>query len=67
MRAALLGLCVSYRLWSFDKDFGFAQLELVLVHVDRAEEVQDSLALLPPPGRPSLRGQNGVPGIDAFL
>lgn len=62
-----LGLSFFYRLWSFDKDFGLAQLELVLVHVDRVEEVQDSLALLPPPGRPRLLGQNGVPGMDAFL
>lgn len=27
-------LSVSYRLWSFDEDFGLAQLELVLIHVD---------------------------------
>lgn len=30
---------VLYRLWSFDEDFGLAKLELVLVHVDRVEEV----------------------------
>lgn len=45
---------VSYRLWSFDKDFGLAQLELVLVHVDRVEEVQYSLSLLTPPIRPAF-------------
>lgn len=55
---------VPYRLWSFDEDFGLAQLVLVLVHIDRVEEVQDPLALLPSPVRPSLPRQNGVPERD---
>lgn len=52
---------VSYRLWSFDEDFALAQLELVLVHVDRVEEVQDSLALLTPPAGPGVLGEDGIP------
>lgn len=45
---------VSYRLWRFDEHFGLAQLELVLVHVHRVEEVEDSLPLLSPPTRPGF-------------
>jgi len=52
---------VSYRLRSFDEDFGLAQLELVLVHVDGVEEVQDSLALLLGPAWPGLLRQDGIP------
>lgn len=44
----------SYRLWSFDEDFGLAQLELVLVHVDRVKKMEHSLALLTPPVRPGF-------------
>lgn len=56
-------LCVniSYRLWRFDEDFGLAQLELVLVHVDRVQEVQDSLSLFAPPLRPGVLCQDGIP------
>lgn len=54
-------MSVSYRLWSFDEDLGLAQLELVLVHVDRVEKVQDSLTLLTPPTRPGLFCQDGIP------
>lgn len=42
----------SYRFWSFNKDLGPAQLELILVHVDRVEEVKDTLTLLTSPRRP---------------
>lgn len=62
-------LCVSvaYRLWSFDEDFGFAQLELVLVHMDGVEEVQDPLTLFTPPIRPCLLCQDGVPAAHKAL
>lgn len=59
-------MSVSYRLWSFDEDFGLSQLELVLVHVDGAEEVEDSLTLLAPPARPRLLGEDGVPAAHDY-
>lgn len=52
---------ISYRLRSFDEDLGCPQLELVLIHVDGAQQVQDALALLAPPLGPGLSGQDGVP------
>lgn len=68
-RPELSFLCVSvsYRLWSFDEDFGLAQLELVLVHVDGVEEVQDSLTLITPPTRPGLLCQDGIPAVHKSL
>lgn len=51
----------TYRLWSFDEDLAPSQLELVLVHVDRAEQVQNPLTFVARPPGPRLPGQNGVP------
>ena len=53
--------CVSYRLRGLDEHLALAQLELVLVHVDRAEEVQDPLPLVSAPAGPRLLGEDGVP------
>lgn len=64
---SFLCVSVSYRLWSFDEHFCPAQLELVLVHVDRIEKVQDSLTLLTPPTRPGLFCQDGIPAVQKSL
>lgn len=52
---------ICYRFWVLDKDFGAAHLILVIIHVDRAQQVQHPLLLGPPPARPGLSRQNGVP------
>jgi hypothetical protein len=51
----------TYWFWGLDEDLSLSQLVLVLVHVDRVEEVQNPLPLLPCPPRPCLPGQDGVP------
>lgn len=51
-----------YRFRVLHKDFGASHLVLVVIHVDRAEEVKDSLLLRSPPVWPRLSCQNGVPG-----
>lgn len=50
-----------YRFRILDEDLGPAHLVLIVVHVDRAEEVKDALLLGAPPTRPRLGRQNGVP------
>lgn len=51
----------THGLWCFDEDLCSAKLVLVRIHVDRLEQVQNSLPLLPLPGRPGLGGQDGIP------
>ena len=53
----------SYRLGGFDEDFGASKLVLVLVHVDRFEEVEDPLLLVSSPCWPGLLGQDGIPEV----
>lgn len=52
----------THRLGSLDKDLAAPQLELVRIHVDGAQEVHHALPLVPAPGGPRLRRQDGVPG-----
>lgn len=51
----------TYRLRSFNEDLGASELELILVHVDRPQEVKDALFLVSSPRWPRLFGQDGVP------
>ena len=55
---------MKYRFGVLDEDLGASHLVLVLVHVDRLEEVEHSLLLRPPPARPRLYCQDGIPGED---
>lgn len=51
----------AYRLRVLDENLRAPHLVLVGVHVDRPQQVLDALAFVPPPPRPGLRGQDGVP------
>lgn len=51
----------THRLGGFDEHFTPPQLELVAVHVDRLQQVQDALLLVSLPRRPGGFGQNGIP------
>lgn len=51
----------SYRLWVLDKDLRAAHLVLIIVHVYRAQQMQDALLFGSTPVWERLRGQNGVP------
>lgn len=51
----------THRLWGFDEHFTLPQLELVIVHVDRLQQMQNPLLLISSPHRPSGFGQDGVP------
>lgn len=53
---------LTHRLGRFDENLGPSQLELVLVHVDGAQQVEDALFFVPSPGGPGLPSQDGVPG-----
>lgn len=50
-----------YRFRVFHEDLGPSHLVLVVVHVDRAEKVEDPLLLWTPPAGPRLRSQNSIP------
>lgn len=56
--------CSTYRLGGFNEDLGPSELELILVHVDRAQEMKDPLFFISSPRRPGLFGQDGVPEED---
>lgn len=47
---------LTYRLGGFDENLGSSQLELVLVHIDRAQQVKDPLFFISPPRWPGLFG-----------
>lgn len=51
----------TYRLWGFDEYFALPELELVTVHVDRLQQMENALFLISSPHRPSGFGQNGIP------
>lgn len=51
----------THRLGGFDEHFTPPQLELVAVHVDRLQQVQDALLLISLPRGPGGFGQNGIP------
>lgn len=51
----------THRLGGFDEHFALPELELVTVHVDGLQQVEDTLFLVPSPRRPGGFGQNGVP------
>lgn len=50
----------THRLGGFDEHFAPPQLELVTVHVDRLQQVEDTLFLISFPRRPGGFGQNGI-------
>lgn len=50
-----------YRLRCFDEELGAPELELILVHVDRPQEMKDPLFLISSPRWPGLFGQDGIP------
>lgn len=51
----------THGLWGFDEHFTPPELELVAVHVDRLQQVEDTLFLISSPHRPGSFGQNGIP------
>lgn len=51
---------VTYRFGVLDKHLAPTHLVLVRVHVDRAQQVLHPLPLVPAPGRPRLRGEDGI-------
>lgn len=51
----------TYRLRCFNEDLGASKLKLILVHIDRPQEMKDSLFLVTSPRWPGLFGQDGVP------
>lgn len=57
-------LCYRFRV--LDKDLGASHLVLVVIHVDRPEEVKDPLLLRTPPTWPCLSCQNGIPGYNKY-
>lgn len=52
----------SHRFWVLDENFGASHLVLVVIHIDRSEEVKDPLLLRTPPAWPCLSCQNGISG-----
>lgn len=53
---------VCYRFRVLDKDLRASHLVLVVIHVDRPQEVKDPLLFRTPPTGPCLSCQNGIPG-----
>lgn len=51
----------THRLRGFDEHFAPPKLELVAVHVDGLQQVEDTLFLVPSPRGPGGFGQNGIP------
>lgn len=51
----------TYRLGGFNEDLAASKLELILVHVDRLQEMKDALFLISSPRWPRLFGEDGVP------
>lgn len=51
----------THRLRGFDEHFAPPELELVTVHVDGLQQVEDTLFLISSPRRPGGFGQNGIP------
>lgn len=51
----------THRLRGFDEHFAPPQLELVAVHVDGLQQVEDALLFISSPHRPGGFGQNGIP------
>lgn len=52
----------THRLRRFDEHFAPPKLELVTVHVDGLQQVEDTLFLISFPRGPGGFGQNGIPG-----
>lgn len=49
-----LNWSLTYRLGCFDENLGSSELELVLVHIDRPQQVKDPLFFISSPRRPGL-------------
>lgn len=50
----------TYRLRGFNEDLAASKLELILVHVDRLQEMKDALFLISSPCWPRLFGEDGI-------
>lgn len=51
----------THRFRGLDEDLALSQLVLVIVHIDRVQQMQHPLPLLPTPLRPGLLRQDCVP------
>ena len=51
----------THRLGGLDEHFAPPELELITVHVDRLQQVEDTLLLVSSPRRPGFFGQDGIP------